>query len=89
MLAESLDAWPSPSRRRSARAFPPSPSEGEATSRRRGRILLVDNDPQVMSILGEIVGDAGHHVVPVGSAEALRVFVRGGFDLVMTNIGMA
>ncbi len=66
------------------------PPEGEATSRRRGRILLVDNDPQVMSILGEMLGDAGHHVVPVGSgAEALRVFVRGGFDLVMTNIGMA
>ena len=28
--------------------------------------------------------------MPVGSgAEALRVFVLGGFDLVMTNIGMA
>jgi PAS domain S-box-containing protein len=58
--------------------------------RRRGRILLVDNDPQVMTILGEMLGDAGHHVVPVASgAEAVRVFVPGGFDLVMTNIGMA
>ena len=66
------------------------PAEAEATTRRTGRILLVDNDPQVMSILGEMLGDAGHHVVPVGSgAEALRVFVLGGFDLVMTNIGMA
>jgi len=64
--------------------------DAETTSRRRGRILLVDNDAQVMSILGEMLNDAGHHVVPVGSgAEALRVFVRGGFDLVMTNIGMA
>jgi CheY-like chemotaxis protein len=43
-----------------------------------------------MNILGEMLGDAGHHVVPVGSgAEALRVFVLAGFDLVMTNIGMA
>ena len=33
--------------------------------------------------------DAGHHVLPVASgAEAMRVFVPGGFDLVMTNLGM-
>jgi PAS domain S-box-containing protein len=64
--------------------------DAETTTRRRGRILLVDNDAQVMSILGEMLNDAGHHVVPVASgADALRVFVRGGFDLVMTNIGMA
>jgi PAS domain S-box-containing protein len=64
--------------------------DAHAPSKRTGRVLLVDNDPQVMSILGEMLGDAGHHVVAVGSgAEALRVFVRGGFDLVLTNIGMA
>src|SRR5262249_18414640 len=69
---------------------PDTPADVEVTGKRKGRILLVDNDPQVMSILGEMMSDAGHHVVPVGSgAEALRVFVRGGFDLVMTNIGMA
>jgi CheY-like chemotaxis protein len=65
-------------------------AEAEATAtKRQGRILLVDNDPQVMGILGDMLADAGHHVVPVGSgAEALRVFVRGGFDVVLTNIGM-
>jgi two-component system capsular synthesis sensor histidine kinase RcsC len=42
-----------------------------------------------MTILGEMLRDAGHHVVPVGSGvEALRVFTPGGFNLVMTNIGM-
>jgi PAS domain S-box-containing protein len=57
---------------------------------RRGRILLVDNDPQVLTILGELLKDAGHHVLPVGSgAEAVRVFMPGGFDLIITNIGMA
>jgi CheY-like chemotaxis protein len=68
----------------------PELSDGlEMTGDRRGRILLVDNDPQVMNILGEMMADAGHHVIPVaGGAEALRVFVRGGFDVVMTNIGM-
>ncbi len=67
------------------------PPQGmESLGDRKGRILLVDNDPQVMTILGEMLIDAGHHVLPVASgAEAVRVFVPGGFDLVMTNIGMA
>ncbi len=61
----------------------------ETRGERKGRILLVDNDPQVLSILGEMLKDAGHHVLPVPSgSEALRVFVPNGFDLVMTNVGM-
>jgi PAS domain S-box-containing protein len=69
---------------------PEAPATAESIGSRRGRILLVDNEAQVMTILGEMLGEAGHHVVPVGSgAEALRVFVPGGFDLVLTNIGMA
>jgi CheY-like chemotaxis protein len=68
----------------------PEPPPGiESSGERKGRILLVDNDPQVMTILGEMLSDAGHHVLPVASgAEAARVFVPGGFDLVITNIGM-
>ena len=62
---------------------------GEPGVERKGRILLVDNDPQVLSILGEMLKDAGHHVLPVPSGpEALRVFVPNGFDLVITNVGM-
>jgi PAS domain S-box-containing protein len=62
---------------------------GEPGIERKGRILLVDNDPQVLSILGEMLKDAGHHVLPVPSGpEALRVFVPTGFDLVITNVGM-
>ena len=56
---------------------------------RSARILLVDNELPVMTILGEMLTEAGHHVLPVASgAEAMRVFVPGGFDLVMTNLGM-
>jgi CheY-like chemotaxis protein/anti-sigma regulatory factor (Ser/Thr protein kinase) len=56
---------------------------------RSGRILLVDNELPVMTILAEMLTEAGHHVLPVSSgAEAVRVFVPGGFDLVMTNLGM-
>jgi PAS domain S-box-containing protein len=66
-----------------------SPGSVDSTADRKGRILLVDNDPQVMTILGEMLRDVGHHVVPVSNGpDALRVFTRGGFDLVMTNIGM-
>ncbi len=66
-----------------------SPVGGETGGERKGRILLVDNDPQVLSILGEMLKDAGHHVLPVPSGpEALRVFVPNGFDLVITNVGM-
>jgi PAS domain S-box-containing protein len=65
------------------------PASREPAGDRKGRILLVDNDPQVMTILGEMLCEAGHHVLPVGAgSEALRVFVPGGFDLVMTNIEM-
>jgi PAS domain S-box-containing protein len=67
-----------------------STGDGGPIGSRRGRILLVDNDPQVLTILGEMLKDAGHHVLPVGSgAEAVRVFLPGGFDLIITNIGMA
>jgi CheY-like chemotaxis protein len=62
---------------------------GDPGVERKGRILLVDNDPQVLSVLGEMLKDAGHHVLPVPSGpEALRVFVPTGFDLVITNVGM-
>ena len=66
-----------------------STTGNESRGERKGRILLVDNDPQVLSILGEMLKDAGHHVLPVPSgSEALRVFVPSGFDLVITNVGM-
>jgi CheY-like chemotaxis protein len=54
-----------------------------------GRILLVDNDLQVMTILSEMLRDAGHQVASAASgAKALETFAPGRFDLVMTNIGM-
>ena len=66
------------------------PAGAQPIGNRKGRVLLVDNEPQVMTILGEMLRDVGHHVVPVGSgAEALRLFGPGRFDLVLTNVGMA
>ncbi len=69
-------------------AEPPS-GPADAENQRRGRILLVDNELPVMHILGEMLNEAGHHVLPVSSGtEAVRIFVPGGFDLVLCNLGM-
>jgi PAS domain S-box-containing protein len=66
-----------------------SPTDAGPTPQRRGRVLLVDNDPQVMTVLGEMLREAGHHVVPVVSgADALRVFAQAAFDVVISNVGM-
>jgi PAS domain S-box-containing protein len=56
---------------------------------RKGRILLVDNDPQVMTILSEMLADGGHQVTAALSGEeAVRAFAPGRFDLIITNLGM-
>jgi CheY-like chemotaxis protein len=61
----------------------------DAPGGRRGRILLVDNDAQVLSILTEMLKEAGHDVIAVSSgAAAMDVFRPGTFDVVLTNIGM-
>ena len=49
----------------------------ESPGTRRVRILLVDNELPVMTVLGDMLTE-----VPVASgAEAIRVFVPGAFDL--------
>ncbi len=56
---------------------------------RQGRILLVDNEPQVLAVLCEMLVEAGHAVTPaVGGADAVAAFSPGKFDLVLSNIGM-
>jgi PAS domain S-box-containing protein len=61
----------------------------DAPGSRRGRILLVDNDAQVLSILTEMLKEAGHDVIAVSSgAAAMDIFRPGTFDVVLTNIGM-
>ncbi len=50
-------------------------------------ILLVEDEPTLQRILGSVLGDAGHLVTAVGSAEqALERLDDGGdFDLVLTD----
>lgn len=51
-----------------------------------GSILLVEDEPTLQRILGSVLGDAGHRVEAVGTAEqALERLEDGDFDLVLTD----
>jgi CheY-like chemotaxis protein len=49
-------------------------------------ILLVEDEPTLQRILGSVLGDAGHHVEAVGTAEqAIERLEDGDVDLVLTD----
>jgi CheY-like chemotaxis protein len=51
-----------------------------------GSILLVEDEPTLQRILGSVLGDAGHRVEAVGTAEhAIERLEDGDFDLVLTD----
>jgi len=59
-------------------------------ARRPARVLLVDDDPQVLGTLTEILRSVGHTVTAAASgATALAAYGPGRFDVVLTNLGMA
>jgi len=54
------------------------------------RVLVVDDDMAIRTMVGEILTDEGYDVTLAASAEeALRVFRGGGFGLVITDIRMS
>jgi PAS domain S-box-containing protein len=62
----------------------------DARPRRRGRVLVVDDEPRVLQTLRELLVAAGHTVsIAESGAAALQLFASGRFDLVLTNLGMA
>ena len=61
-----------------------------AAARRSARVLIVDDEPQVLATLTELIESAGHTVTATGSgAAALRAFAPAKFDVVLSNVGMA
>jgi two-component system response regulator PhoP len=49
-------------------------------------ILLVEDEPTLQRILGSVLGDAGHRIEAVGTAEqALERLDDSDFDLVLTD----
>jgi len=68
----------------------PPPAQPAALPRRAARVLLVDDEPQVLSALTELLQAAGHEVsAAAGGAAALKIYMPGRYDVVMTNVGMA
>jgi PAS domain S-box-containing protein len=58
--------------------------------RRHFRVLVVDDNPQVLATLAEMMRRVGHTVAPAITARgALHDYAPGRFDIVVTNIGMA
>jgi putative two-component system response regulator len=52
-----------------------------------GRILVVDDEPNICRLLNRYLGRLGHEVVTAGSVpEALEVLSSGHFDLVLTDL---
>ncbi len=67
----------------------PPPDEGHGP-RRLVRVLVVDDDPQVLSTLAELMSTLGHTVTAAKSGPvALELYAPGRFDVVLSNVGMA
>ncbi len=66
------------------------PAPQEDSRRRRGRILVVDDEPKVLAILTDMLRERGHAVTPApDGASALEIFSQGSYDLVLVDIGMS
>jgi PAS domain S-box-containing protein len=68
----------------------PEPPPPSTEGRRRLRVLAVDDNPQVLATLVEMMRRVGHTVTPaVTGRAALQELAAGQFEVVVTNIGMA
>lgn len=53
------------------------------------RLLLVEDDPEILNLLRDMLRLKGHRVVAVGDGEkALELIDSSNFDLVLTDLGM-
>jgi len=66
--------------------------DGETTienqEQRRTRILIVDDQPDVLDMMKEILDREGYETVAVGSGEEALQMANQGFDLLMADIVM-
>lgn len=69
-----------------------SATAGEATAervRRAARVLVVDDDPQVLTLLAQLLESQGHTVTAAASGPAgLEQFAPGRYDVVLANLAM-
>jgi len=61
----------------------------ETPGRSPARVLVVDDDAEVLAVLTEVLGAAGHVVEPVtDSRQALTRLGEGGYDAVVSDVQM-
>ena len=61
----------------------------EPRPERKGKILVIDDEVSVLEIVAEVLTARGHSVtVAPGGREGLLSFSSGGYDLVLTDLGM-
>jgi CheY-like chemotaxis protein len=78
-------------------ALPEAPATRDAEAqptrhgmRRAAHVLLVDDDPQVLSALVALLEVNGHSVSAAASgAAALKIYAPARYDVVLANVGMA
>lgn len=59
------------------------------TTKQGPRILIVDNEPQILNVLTRFLEDEGHHVIASARPEeALRFISKMDVDLVLTDLSM-
>lgn len=52
-------------------------------------ILIIDDDPQIRSLFGQVLERMGHRVLTADSGkEGLRLFRQGSIELVITDLSM-
>jgi EAL domain-containing protein (putative c-di-GMP-specific phosphodiesterase class I) len=55
----------------------------------KGRVLIVDDEPALLEVWGEILADAGWRVdTAADGARALEILLHGAFDTILTDIDM-
>jgi PAS domain S-box-containing protein len=76
--------------------FPSTDRENASVAKRpgveapyRARVLVVDDEPEILSVLREALERSGHEVETAGSgAEGIERYRNGRFDVVLSDLGM-
>ena len=63
--------------------------EAMAGEQRKARVLVIEDEEQVRTLLSSILTKAGHEIeIAVNGREGIEMFERKEFDLVFTDLGM-
>jgi signal transduction histidine kinase len=65
------------------------PAERQVMPEHAARVLLVDDDPRLLTVLSDVLRSEGHAITTAANGdEALAVFDPGAHDVVITDLGM-